>query len=150
MTAFTFPLYQGYTGEPASFSPTRRVREKQVRWTSMQGSREVVQEEKGLNHLASRCTLGGGDWVSPSHTKIETDLKLSRIWMTTPGSASDALLAGWGVTREVKSLGGCDSSVPGVLMGMLVVLTSLTASLRQMPELGCVWVCNSRSQESLH
>ena len=94
--------------------------------------------------------LGGRGWVSPSHTKIEADLTLSHIWITPPASASDPLLAGWGVTREVMNLGGCNSSFPWVLMGVPVVLPSLTAFLRQIPALRCVWVCNSRSEEGLH
>ena len=127
---------------------------------SNQGSQgetgEVDQHTKqqvgcpGGERPESVSLLGGRGWVSPSHTKIEADLTLSHIWITPPASASDPLLAGWGVTREVMNLGGCNSSFPWVLMGVPVVLPSLTAFLRQIPALRCVWVCNSRSEEDLH
>ena len=127
---------------------------------SNQGSQgetgEVDQHTKqqvgcpGGERPESVSLLGGRGWVSQSHTKIEADLTLSHIWITPPASASDPLLAGWGVTREVMNLGGCNSSFPWVLMGVPVVLPSLTAFLRQIPALRCVWVCNSRSEEDLH
>ena len=53
IVVFTFPVDEGYPREPTSFSPTRGVREKRVRWTSTQNSKLAVPEEKGLNQLAS-------------------------------------------------------------------------------------------------
>ena len=43
----------------------------------------------GGERSESVSLLGGRDWVSLSHTKIEADLNLSHIWITPPVSASD-------------------------------------------------------------
>ena len=104
----------------------------------------------GGERSESVSLLGGRDWVSLRHTKIEADLNLSHIWIAPPVSASDPLLAGWGVTGEVMNLGGCNSSFPWVLMGVPIVLPSLAAFLRQIPVLRCVWVCISRSAKGFH